>query len=842
MTPGANDAWPVLATPVDGTPAISDYASYHAKVSPTGTAVGEPPATVTAAEAEAEADDALAAAQAEIARLKASVRRLAEEKSNLLIITSLIERLNPLTGLHDMIDEMLKSILEVIGGTNIKLYYWLEGRLHYVDFFGERRFLPDIDDALVAEVAASRQFVEQRAESADSLLRGSYLPGAWTWAFPLAIGDELIGIVKLEHINIIAASLRKALPIFFSHAALILANELRREARRRIEAELQEKTAELDSYFNSALDLFCIADTDGHFRKLNPAWEQTLGYPLEELQGRRLLDFIHPDDLPKTLAAISKLDAQRPVLHFINRYRHRDGHWRWIEWRSKSAGQLIYAAARDITERREAEEALDRYRQNLEELITERTAELRQARDAAEAANRMKSIFLANMSHELRTPLNAILGFAQVMERDAGTSDAVRANLQVINRSGRHLLTLINDVLEISRIEAGRIDLMPAACDLHELLRGVADLVAMRAHDKGLEFKLEIGPTLPQHVETDAGKLRQILLNLVSNAVKYTDHGSVRLSADAKISDRKAALAFCVADTGPGIAGEDREAIFQAFFQTDHGVRLGEGAGLGLAISQQYAHLLGGQIDVDSTPGVGSTFCLHLVAPLTEPPPAVERRSGHVVGLAPGQRPPRILVADDEASNRRLVETLLREAGFLVALAEDGRQAITGFRSWHPDLICMDMRMPVMDGYEATRAIRQLPGGDAVRIIALTASAFLDDRPAILAAGCDSVLVKPFDADELLGELEHLLGLCLLRAQSEPSVTSAPDEARLAKVPAAQRARLATAAEILDIDASRAIIDEIRTGDPALADTLLTLVESYRFDRIVELCRLEENS
>ena len=807
--------------------------STRAKVSPIGTANSEAPTAVAANESPliASAADELTVARHEIARLKASLRHLAEEKSNLLLISSLIERLNPLAGLQDMIEEMLRSIIEVIGGTNIVLYYWQEGAWHYVDFLGEQRLLTAIDDPQVAEVVEQRQFREIDRKPEDSMLMGSYLPNARTWVFPLTVGPELIGVIKLENINIIAASLRKVLPIFFSHAALILTNELRSET-------LRAKTAELDNYFNSALDLFCIADTEGYFRKLNPAWEAVLGYPLAELQGRRFLDLVHPDDLPVTLEVLDQLNAQRPVLHFINRNRHREGHWRWIEWRAQPSGTLIYAAARDITERREAEEALDRYRQNLEQLVAERTSELCQARDAAEAANRMKSIFLANMSHELRTPLNAILGFAQVMERDEHIPEEQRDNLRVINRSGHHLLTLINDVLEISRIEAGRIDLVPVACDLHELLQNIGELVALRAHDKGLAFAVRIDPSLPIYVETDAGKLRQILLNLVSNAIKYTPHGSVTLSAEAKVRATSAALRFSVADTGPGIAEEDREAIFQAFFQTEHGVRLGEGAGLGLAISQQYAHLLGGQLSVESTLGQGSTFILDIIAPLASAPPIVERRIGRIVGLAPGQRPSRILVADDDASNRRLVESLLHEAGFLVHVVEDGRQAITAFRVWHPDLICMDMRMPVMDGYQATRAIRDLPGGHNVRIVALTASAFLDDRPAILAAGCDEVLVKPFEADELLATLERLLGLCLTRDQAAgPSATPPIDKAQLDQMPAALREKLAGATEVLDIDASRAIIEEIRASQPTLAAAFTALLDSYRLDRIAALCR-----
>lgn len=294
----------------------------------------------------------------EIERLQARNRKLADEKSHLQLVIGLVERLNPLSGLDELLRGLLHNIVDAIGGTNIKLYYWIDDELHYIDFLGAHMTLENLDDPVVAKVCEKHLFVEISEKTEQALLHGAVIPSVWTWAFPLLVGQQLIGVIKLENLHIGAAPLRKYLPIFFNHAALILSNEISNYKRRQTEKSLLEKTEELDSYFNNALELFCIADTQGHFRKLNREWEHVLGYTRSELEGSSFREFIHPDDLPAALDALSKLRAQNAVLNFVNRFRRKDGAYRWIEWRAHPQGELIYAAARDITERKQAEDNL----------------------------------------------------------------------------------------------------------------------------------------------------------------------------------------------------------------------------------------------------------------------------------------------------------------------------------------------------------------------------------------------------------------------------------------------------------------------------------------------------
>lgn len=291
-------------------------------------------------------------------RLEARLQQMAAEKATLHLVLRLIERLDPLARIEDLLRELLVSIMDTIGGTNTRLYYWEAGELRYQDFLGVRKTLAALEDPLALEVARKRAFIEQEQEPGDSLLREGSVPAACTWGFPLLVGEDLLGVVILENLHVGSRALGQHLPVFFHHTALILSNELRRRAREAAEEVLRQRTEELDSYFNNALDLFVIADTSGHFRKVNASWEAVLGYPAGDLEGAPFLDFIHPDDQSSTRAAVTELSSQRPVVNFVNRYRHRDGSWRWIEWRSSARGQAIYAAARDITERRQVEEAL----------------------------------------------------------------------------------------------------------------------------------------------------------------------------------------------------------------------------------------------------------------------------------------------------------------------------------------------------------------------------------------------------------------------------------------------------------------------------------------------------
>lgn len=477
-------------------------------------------------------------------------------------------------------------------------------------------------------------------------------------------------------------------------------------------------------------------------------------------------------------------------------------------------------------------------RERDEEIEARKHAEaaLIEARDAAEAANRAKSVFLANMSHELRTPLNAVLGFAQIMARDETLSDSNRRKLETINRSGSHLLSLINDVLEISRIEAGRTTVQNEVFCLAELLTEVEEMIRIRAESKGLQFISTHSGELPSYVFGDGHHLRQVLINLLGNAVKYTDQGSVTLYLQADDSN----IRFEVADTGIGIAEKDLARIFHAFYQTDAGAAKGEGTGLGLTISREFVRLMGGEISVDSEPGKGSAFAFTLPLPEADAP-MVSVPPSRVIGLAEDQPPIRVLVAEDNADNRELITLLLNCVGFEVRAVENGQQAIECFKTWRPAFIWMDMRMPILDGYDATKVIRSLPDGKVVKIAALTASAFREDRRAILAAGCDDMLTKPVNEHRLFRVMGDLLGLRYRFAEGDMAAPNAPTPSKtaadLSPLGAAVCTELAEAAELLDTQAILAIVERIRPDYPEQAGAIATWVDAYRFDMVVKLCR-----
>ncbi len=456
------------------------------------------------------------------------------------------------------------------------------------------------------------------------------------------------------------------------------------------------------------------------------------------------------------------------------------------------------------------------------------------ARLRAEEASRAKSAFLAHMSHELRTPLHGVLGFAQLMDRAPDRSREDRAHLATILKSGEHLLGLINDVLSLSRIEAGQLELRETPFDPGALLNAVAALVRVRAEARRLALVIE-EHALPVVVIGDEGKLRQVLLNLLGNAVKFTTAGRVTLRA-SWAGDR---AVFEVEDTGPGIAAEELAGLFTAFAQSETGRRAEEGSGLGLALSRQYARLMGGDLTAQSELGRGSRFRLEVRLPAAAPGQAVAGRGDRrrVRALAADQPAWRVLVVDDVAENRALLRDLLRSVGFDVREAEDGGQAVAAWREWRPHLVWMDKRMPGTDGLEATRLIRaeeRATGRPRVPILALSASALDHERSAILAAGCDDFVPKPFREGALFEKMAEHLGVHY--AYDEPAAPkgdAGPVTAeRLARQPAEWRRALREALATGDIDAARALADEAEPDDAALARDLRALLAAFRLDEL----------
>jgi signal transduction histidine kinase/DNA-binding NarL/FixJ family response regulator len=465
----------------------------------------------------------------------------------------------------------------------------------------------------------------------------------------------------------------------------------------------------------------------------------------------------------------------------------------------------------------------------------------------AETANHAKSEFLANMSHELRTPLNAILGFAQLMKRDNMLSSQQRESLATINRSGEHLLSLINDVLDMSKIEARRTILHSESFNLHLLLQTLQEMFQLRATAKGLFLKFDLEPLLPIYTIADEGKLRQVLINLLGNAIKFTEKGGVTLTVTnyqlLTTPSLSQSLHFEVKDTGKGIAPEEIDQIFDPFVQTASGIQARGGTGLGLAISRQFVQLMGGDIYVSSVLGEGSSFSFEIQVTLPQTSEKISTVKKRVLKVAPSQSNFRILVVDDRLENRDLLTKLLHTVGFNTRAAANGKEAIALWESWQPQLIWMDMRMAIMDGYQATRLIKAKSKNQKTVVIALTASAFEEQHSEIFAAGCDDLVRKPFREEVIFDKIAQYLGVQYIYEEDNLSsnrklpvnsniiLTSS----ELNVMPAKWVASLHKAAVEVDADLILQMIEQIPQQYQTLAQKLRKLTLEYDFDAIIEV-------
>ncbi len=476
--------------------------------------------------------------------------------------------------------------------------------------------------------------------------------------------------------------------------------------------------------------------------------------------------------------------------------------------------------------------------------------ELLKSKENAEVANRAKSQFLASMSHELRTPLNAILGFSQVMARNSSITEEQKEYIEIINRSGEHLLELINDVLSMSKIEAGQITINESRFNLNNFLNSLREMLQLKANSKGLHLIFEDIGDLPQYIQTDEAKLRQVLINLLGNAIKFTQHGTVTLRVTSQVEknadgEKKAQLHFEIADTGPGISPSEIPTLFQPFVQTETGRKSMQGTGLGLPISQQFVKIMGGDIAVESQLERGTNFSfnihVNLVTKSDEPPESPVKQ---VIALEPGQLTYRILIVEDVAENRQLLVKLLVPLGFEVCEATNGQEGIALQSNWKPHLILMDMLMPVMDGYEATRQIKQTPEGRETIIIALTASAFDEQRQIILSAGCNDLICKPFREEVLFEKIAHHLNLRYIYEEENSSTSFCAPMLKslttedLSVMPTDWVVELHRSALCVDDNRILELIEQIPETEANLANALTDLVDNFRIDIIIDLTQL----
>ncbi|MDH5552031.1 MAG: ATP-binding protein [Nitrosomonas sp.] len=517
-----------------------------------------------------------------------------------------------------------------------------------------------------------------------------------------------------------------------------------------------------------------------------------------------------------------------------------------IQLREKERDQVTVDLLKKTAELENANKKLELHQEHLEQLVEKRTQESTRARNVANQANQAKSIFLANMSHELRTPLNAVLGFSELMTRDKEITQKQRESLGIINRSGHHLLTMINDVLDLSKIESGGMTLNIVTVDLFSLLYDVEMMMRPRTENKGLNLLVNKNTGLAQYIQVDEGKLRQVLINLLGNAIKFTEHGQVTMEVNSTPYKDNLNLEFEIKDTGVGISEDNMKSIFHPFVQVGRSPSRQKGTGLGLAITHRLVGLMDGDIRAESKLNKGSTFQFNIIVKPSSANQLINEDvdETRVIGIADDGIDWRILVVDDVYDNRLLLRHYLQDVGFNVREAANGEEAIKQFESWKPQFIWMDMRMPVMDGYTAVARIRNLPGGDVVKIVAITASVLIDQRSLIIGCGCDDVVYKPFKAKEIFDAMAQYLSVKFLNEDEkeeryvEPVAVAIPTAATLRKLPKELLLDLQQAATRLDEKQLQILLVSVAMHDTVLRVGLEVMINDFRFDKIISLCEM----
>jgi PAS domain S-box-containing protein len=637
---------------------------------------------------------------------------------------------------------------------------------------------------------------------------------------PILRQGELIGMLYLEHrlvSHVFTPDRLAVLELLASQAAISLENA-------QLYTELKERESRFRRLAESNIIGVFFWHMDGSISEANEAFLKMVGYTSQDLRENKLRwggltppEYGHADE-----RALDEIRRTGACSSYEKEYIRQDGSrvpiligGALIEG-SQDAG---IAFVLDLTERKQAE------------------AE-RAARKAAEAAIEAKSAFLANVSHELRSPLNIMLGFGRFLTRHSDLPPAVKEDLCIMLRNGQHLHTLINQVLDLAKVEAGRSSIEKSDFDLHRLLDELEDMFAFKSEDNGLllQFKHR---DVPRFIRADPLKLRQVLINLLSNALKFTSEGRVTLSAMPIAGPGGMRMQFCVSDTGIGIGSDELTNLFNPFVQASAGLRAQEGTGLGLAISRSFVRMMGGDIHIESAPGEGTTVSFDIpvqVAGAEAVAASTVRSSRRVVGVKSGQQSYRILVVDDRQDARQLLLRLLTPLGFNVREAGNGQEAVNASRMWRPHLVWMDLRMPVMDGLEAARRIKATTEARDTVIIALTASSYEEERADILAAGCDDFLRKPFEENELFGLMQKHLAVTFAYEDDDSKIRdlrSKIDSAALEALPEDVRRSLEQALIQLDAEALATAIGEVPHAP--LAQALETLAHEFQYSKMLQL-------
>ncbi|MBE7385434.1 MAG: response regulator [Leptolyngbya sp. SIO1E4] len=663
-------------------------------------------------------------------------------------------------------------------------------------------------------------------------------------------GIELAETYDMAYQQAIRSANRYRLGLYLLSTVLVIAVAASIISRlRSATMTLQQRETQLRNIFdNTQVGIFQSQLDDGLVLAANQFFVSMMGYEtVDDVVGvKRSTDFYV--DVKARQQVLKKVLRTGEVHNVETQFRKQDGSLCWVLFscRVNRAENCLDKVVADISDRKQAE------------------VELQQATEAAQVANRAKSQFLSNMSHELRTPLNVILGFTQLMSRGHDLNRQQQGYLNSINQSGEHLLTLINDVLEMSKIEAGKVSLNPSDFDLYGLLSGIHLMFQFKANSKGVDLRLERAANLPQYIRTDESKLRQVLVNLVGNAVKFTASGHICLRASGPTPEPASTpesvqadsppppvLHFAVEDTGAGIEPTELEALFEPFVQAKHHQPSQAGTGLGLPISRKFVELMGGEMTVSSRLGQGSQFRFSIQTEgVCHPMTGRSRQGRPVIGLEPGQPPYRILIAEDVPENRQVLVDLLQPVGFELREAKNGLEAVLIWQRWMPHLIWMDLRMPVMDGYEATKQIKAI-GENAPVVIAITGSVFKEEQTLAMAAGCDDFICKPFRTGVIFEKMTEFLDVRYVYGPiatsdadlSQPGTT--PSESALGNLtsddfqgmPLEWIARLHQAAIRVDGQEITDLIAEIPPEQAELSHDLTRLVENFSFEEIVAITR-----